>query len=457
MKTNILTTADALSDQDLLARIPVLAGREREATTELVAHLAALDTRPALYAAKGYGSLFRYCTQALGLSEDAACNRVEVARACRRFPVILDLLASGSVTQTSVRLLAKYLTAENHQAVLARASGRNRHAIEALVAELAPQPDVPASLRKLPTFTATPASSAAPAPVATSVSCEPTPAIAPSPAVLAPTPRPVVRASAPERYRVQFTIGHETHERLRRVQALLRREIPDGDPAAIFDRALSLLLDKVEKTKLAKADRPRPRPPIRPGTDKEVREGALPSRHVPREVKRAVWQRDGGQCAFVSSDGRRCTERTFLELHHVQPYAKQGPATVANISLRCWLHNQYEAELIFGPHGASIVREGAHGEATGRIAPLRPQDRPPCPDRDSHSSHVRWERQLPARPVRAFALAPRSGMPTSAPIEARASGTGSDPQLTLPIHPIQAVSRPRAPARTRPPGPARVR
>jgi hypothetical protein len=36
----------------------------------------------------------------------------------------------------------------------------------------------------------------------------------------------------------------------------------------------------------------------------------------------------------------------------------QGLATVANISLRCWRHNQYEAQLIFGPNGPSIVREG---------------------------------------------------------------------------------------------------
>jgi hypothetical protein len=181
-----------------------------------------------------------------------------------------------------------------------------------------------------------------------SVPVEPAPAIAP--AVLAPTPRPVVRASAPERYRVQFTIGRETREKLRRVQALLRREIPDGDPAAIFDRAQSLLLDKVEKTKLGKADKPRPQPTIRSETDKDIREPSHPSRHIPREVKREVWQRDGGQCAFVSSDVQRCTERTFLEHHHVQTYAQHGPATVANISLRCWRHNQYEAELIFGPY-----------------------------------------------------------------------------------------------------------
>jgi len=76
---------------------------------------------------------------------------------------------------------------------------------------------------------------------------------------------------------------------------------------------------------------------------------------VPRAIKRAVWGRDAGQCAFVSLTGRRCTERTFLEFHHIQPYAMQGPATVANISLRCWRHNQYEAKLIFGPHGPSMV------------------------------------------------------------------------------------------------------
>jgi 5-methylcytosine-specific restriction endonuclease McrA len=123
----------------------------------------------------------------------------------------------------------------------------------------------------------------------------------------------------------------------------------------IFERALTLLLEHVEKAKLAVVTNPRP-PAIRPGTDK-VHKSAPHTRHIPREVKRAVWQRDGGQCAFASKAGRRCGERTFLEFHHVKPHAKQGPATVTNISLRCRRHNKYESELIFGPRGASAVRE----------------------------------------------------------------------------------------------------
>jgi hypothetical protein len=350
MNTNILTIAIGLSDRDLLAQLHVLAGREREACAELVAHLAALDSRPSLYAAQGYGSLFSYCTQSLRLSEDAACSRIEAARACRRFPLILDLLGSGELNLTAVRLLGRHLTSENHQTILAKAKRRSRQQIETLVAELAPRPDVPTSVRRLPTSVPTPFSSAIPDQAASAVPSEPNTVPAPPPAVVSPAPRPVVQATAPERYRVQFTIGQETHEKLRRLQALLRREIPDGDPAAIFDRALTLLLETVEKKKLGAAKRPLPPVPIRPGTDRSARKPGARSRDVPRAVKRTVWRRDAGQCAYMTPSGKGCTERAFLEFHHVQPHAKQGPATVANISLRCWRHNHYEGELVFGAY-----------------------------------------------------------------------------------------------------------
>src|SRR5258708_31862636 len=198
MKTNILVTASALSDQDLLARLEALAGKEREASVELRAHLAALDGRRAVHAAQGYGSLFSYCTQALRLSEDAACNRIEAARACRRFPLILELLASGSLTLTSVRLLGKHLTEENHQSVLAKARDNSRREIDGLIAELAPRADIPSTVRKLPT--AIPVPSVGPGPAMTSVPSAVANAIAPSPPALPATPLPIVQVWAPARH-----------------------------------------------------------------------------------------------------------------------------------------------------------------------------------------------------------------------------------------------------------------
>src|SRR5204862_3730887 len=72
------------------------------------------------------------------------------------------------------------------------------------------------------------------------------------------------------------------------------------------------------------------------------------SRHVPAKIKREVWARDGGQCAFIGANGR-CTERGFLEYHHLVPYAGGGRTTAANLSLRCRPHNRHESELFFGP------------------------------------------------------------------------------------------------------------
>src|SRR5215213_8137349 len=150
MKIDILAAAEALSDQDLLAHMDRLAGRARDATTELVAHLAALLGRPSVYAAKGYGSIFSYCTQALKLSEDAACNRIETAKACRRFPVLFDHLESGAMTLSSIRLLGNHLTRENHEAAIERAKGCTLSQIKVLIVDIAPRPDAPTSMRKLP-------------------------------------------------------------------------------------------------------------------------------------------------------------------------------------------------------------------------------------------------------------------------------------------------------------------
>ena len=334
MKTDILAAASALSDADLLARLDALAERGREACVELVGHLAEVERRK-LYLAEGWGSLFSYCTGALRLSEHAAYTRIEGAKAARRFPGVLDLLASGSVNLTTLKLLGPFLTADNHEAVLAEATGKSRRETEAIVARLAPLPDVPAFLRKLPVSSSW-ARSAVPAADG-----------APPPAPMLPAAsaaRPVVAPLAPERFRVQFTVGKDTHDKLRFAQDMLRREIPDGDPGAIFDRALTLLLEEVARAKMAVTATPQPDQVTAPG-----------SRHIPAAVKRAVWFRDRGQCAFVAKSGRRCKERSFLELHHIQPFALGGGATVGNITLRCRNHNAHEAELVFGPLDPTVV------------------------------------------------------------------------------------------------------
>jgi hypothetical protein len=338
-----------LPDADLLREVGRLAASEREATAALIAALAALDARR-LYLGEGCSSLFTYCTQVLHLSEHAAYGRIQAARAARRFPVILELLADGALTLTTVGLLAPHLTEANRRELLDAARHRSKRDVERQVAALRPQAAVPATIRRLPDprpavavaghdgirppFCGSLLVNAG----ATAPSRQDSPAAVSSPDAL-PVPaarRPEVRPMAPEQYKVQFTVGRETHDKLRRVQDLLRHRYPAGDLALIFDRALTLLLAELARTKLGAATR----------SPRSVRSPGAGSRHIPAAVRRAVWARDDGRCAFVGTSGR-CTERGQLEFHHVEPFAVGGEATMENVQLRCRTHNAYEAERVF--------------------------------------------------------------------------------------------------------------
>lgn len=331
--TTTWSAVNRLSDEQLLAEVNTLAARERTATAALIAALAEMDARR-LYLREGFSSLFTYCTQALRLSEHAAYGRIEAARAARRFPLVLDRLADGSITLTTITLLAPHLTDENHAGVLQSVRHKCKRDVELLVASLRPRPPLPTTIRKLP-------EAKAPVPSQSGLTC--VAAEEPALARASATPRrpAVIAPLAPESFRIQFTISREVHDKLRRVQDLLRHVVPSGDPAIVFDRAITLLLAQLEKTRSAT-------PPPRC-----VRRTAPASRHVPAQVKRQVWKRDHGQCAFVGTQGR-CTARGHLEYHHVVPFATGGATTVENLELRCRAHNQFEADLFFGP---MMVRE----------------------------------------------------------------------------------------------------
>src|SRR5205814_1153157 len=95
-------------------------------------------------------SMFAFCVGELGFSEDAAYNRITVARAARRFPSVIDAIRSGCVHLAGLRLLVAHLTDDNNAQVLEHAARKSKREIEELVARLAPQPPVPATVRKLP-------------------------------------------------------------------------------------------------------------------------------------------------------------------------------------------------------------------------------------------------------------------------------------------------------------------
>ena len=342
------TIPSRLTDRDLVAAVARLAESERDATAALIAHLAELYARR-LHERAGFSSLFTYCMEVLHLSEHEAYDRMKAAKVARRYPAVPGLLASGRVNLTTIRLLAPHLSRTNHEELFAAASGKRKRQVQELLAQRFPKPDVPSSVRKLPARNAAPVAPVA-VPAATSASPSAGAALmaaASGPPI--PPPRELVRPLAPDRYQITFTATKAICEKLEVAQDLLRHAVPNGDSAHIFERALDALIEHLVKEKYATTSRPRTSPGQAKG-----------SRHIPAEVRRAVFIRDRGRCAFVGTGTRRCGERGFVEFHHLVPYAVGGPPTADNIELRCRAHNDYEAELFYGP-----------GKSDGRVDAVR--------------------------------------------------------------------------------------
>jgi hypothetical protein len=310
-----------MTDRALLDATVRVAGEARNSTAELLKLLGELDARR-LYLSEGSSSLFTYCTGVLHLSEHAAYHRIEAARAARLFPVILELVEDGSVTLTTVTLLRPHLTLSNHRDLLDAARHKSKRDVEHQIACLAPRPDATPQIRRIPSETAV---------------ALPTRALTIPPPVVKTESRPIVAPLSSDRFLVRVTVSGETHAKLRRAQELMRHMVPDGDPARIVDRALTLLIDHLERAKLGKRSRSAPKR-ARP---------ARHSRYIPASVRENVWTRDEGRCAFVGPAGR-CRETAFLEFHHVVPFARGGATSQENLALRCRAHNQFEGELSVG-------------------------------------------------------------------------------------------------------------
>ena len=342
-----------LSEQELLDHFAGLVVRDRHTTSELLVAIAEIDERK-LWARHACSSMFLFCMERFHMSEQVTAKRLWAARTARRFPVVLEMVARGELHLGAIHLLARHLTAENHQRVLERARHKTSREIERMVAELAPRADVASRISRMP-GPRTAQAAAADRPMAEQeamdrASTEEAPA-SNDPAVDAQIPRTPgsrraaqpIAALSPRRYKIEITVDEATHDRLRSLQDLLGRSVTGRDPAAIISRAIDLLLMRTLARKAACTDRPRP-----VSATKAAAAAGQPNRGIPAAVRREVWQRDCGRCCYVDARGRRCSATSNVEFHHRAPFALGGRHSSQNIELRCAPHNQYQADLDFG-------------------------------------------------------------------------------------------------------------
>jgi hypothetical protein len=328
-----------LGDAALSHELSAMVARERTATAGRLTHRAEFDQRR-LHLPAGFPTPYEYCLGELHLSEDAACRRIRAARAARQFPALFPALGDGRLSLSAVLLLAPHLTSENVADLLAAAAYKTRSEIERLVAERFPRPELATRLQALTETAGAPGDTLPSAPAR----------------MESGAPSGTVKPLSPQRYALQVTLGQGSYEMLEYARALLGHQVAPGDLATVLGRALEALIVQLERRRFGAASRPRRGP----------KHSSRNPRHGPAAVKHAVWERDRGQCTFVSGTGRRCPDRSGLEFDHVHEVARGGEATVQNLRLRCRGHDQYAAGRRFGAGFMHEKREQARAAARAR-------------------------------------------------------------------------------------------
>lgn len=331
--------------------------------------------RKRLWLELGYPGLFMFLHRELGLSKGAAHFRKVAAELVQRFPEVVQPLRDGRLCLTSVVELARVATRQNLSIVLPRFFHRSRTEAREVAAEISPAAVIP---RREVTTAATPAPAApTAAPPAPTSSVAPqragapvlpveldVPARAVSPLLMVPPGRrDTADPLTADLRRLHVTVSRRFLEKLERARSALSHSHPGAGAEAILEAGLDLILAAEARRKGVAGRPPKKARPSKPD-------------HVAASVKREVWARDRGRCQWpvAGKAGGICGSTLRVELDHVEPRARGGPATAEGMRLLCRLHNDLAARLAFGDRWMDqfTQRGGANGRGPGRHAPGGP-------------------------------------------------------------------------------------
>jgi 5-methylcytosine-specific restriction endonuclease McrA len=304
-----------LNDNALVLHLHDTVRNERGFTVQVLLDLNEMYSRR-LHLDLGYSSLFDYCTRCLKYSRSAAGRRIQAARCIRHYPETLQMLTADELSLSTLCLIEPILTHENKQSILERVRGASCRAVERLVAEFLP----PIEFRHLdkPVSVAMPVDKSTPG---------------------AGSVVKVMRL-------VQLLADEEQMQLFNKVHDLLNTQ---PDRLSFADAMTIVYTEYYERHSPAARHARRETKKGVVSPDSRRREcDVVQSRHIPDEVRDAVFVRDHGTCTFTAADGTRCESTRGVQVDHIRPFAAGGAHDASNLRLLCAAHNRRAAEKAFG-------------------------------------------------------------------------------------------------------------
>ena len=358
-----MNSLKSLSDKELIGRLRQLVDKEQSLTLSILPHLAKVERRK-LHLERAHSSLFDYCKREFGYSDASAWRRAGAAIAILKCPEAWELLIQNRVSLTTLSQVSGIITPD----VLKTICDKSKSEVELIVAAYRPRtvhpdPSRPVMVPKRiePQVESSNADSGSDA-------VDAAPQAKHSKSLRGEVTLTNVTLSFEQKWKEEGVVSRRVHEKLERCKKLLSRKYPKGvDFDILFDELTESFLDHADPER--RDNNRKTRSPKRKADSKH-------SRYISSAVKAKVWKRDGGRCAFVGSNGKRCNSNYNLQFdHYPVPYARGGPGTVDTLRLLCAKHNKYAAERVYGEAVAKkhYIKEapGAYLTATRRHRDFR--------------------------------------------------------------------------------------
>lgn len=286
----------------------------------------------------GFTSLSEYCEKRLGLTQDQARKRSQVATLVSFHPECLRMLEEDRTNISTLALIAPKITSANKSKILEYLPKHSRNEVKFFLSTITNEGKI------------------------------------------------IDREPAIE---LKFQASKKFINKLERARGLLLQSKRGTNLEEILEEGLDLLLAKIDPLK--KAERAKAREEKKENEKKETEKcagaseaktpdrsslnhehrspiGDLPkcsgapgnhrtpkhspeklrSRYIPAHIRHAVILRDECRCTYVAPDGTRCSEEAMLQFDHVKLWCRGAGHSIENLRLRCPSHNRHSAEKELG-------------------------------------------------------------------------------------------------------------
>ena len=330
----MMNNFESLSDEALDLRLMSWVRHERNATAEVVAHVAEASRRE-LYLKHDCVSLFEYLTKHLGYSHGSAQRRLEAARLLTVVPAVKDGIASGELSLTQLTEVSRGLRQKQKEGAIPREfltqvkidlieeiKHKETHETQKIVAQ--------ALDFKVQT-------------------------------------QEKAKTQKDESMRIELTLTKEQLQELMKAKKLSSHVNPSPTWAELFVYLAKFHNQKKDPTRPVKqrtrnsmkgdllatselsTDSPAKtqnhfhvevNPPINTGPAQAENHSSQKRRvPIPKSIQRLIHQRDQS-CRWRSSQGHACQSKHQLQIDHIQPLWAGGSSAPENLQLLCATHNQ---------------------------------------------------------------------------------------------------------------------